>query len=375
MTTIGVVQPTRTPQGLINSAANFQEKVPACFDSIRSQFKAWLDDFLLFAKTEPLLLVLLRIFLQTCRRRNLIISLPKSLFFTKEAQWCGRIIDADGVRMNPKNYEGITNGGPPQTGAELCQYVNAMTWISNSIPCFAQVIAPLRALLEKAYAATGGKRTKTSIANINLKSINWDESHDQSFKSLQTQVQKCIKLSHRDPTMTLCVHTDASDFFWAVAVTQCVPSELKKPTLDQMHQPLAFLSGKFTLREMHWTTYEREAYAIVQAFKRLEYSLTCDSTTIIFTDHRNLLFVFNPLTMIPSLGRHTVLKVIRWALYLSSFQYRIEHVDGDSNLWPDMMTRWLQGYRNVNKQARISRVSSKLGFDGIPESRLTDDFA
>lgn len=90
-----------------------------------------------------------------------------------------------------------------------------------------------------------------------------------------------------------------------------------------------FLSGSFTEREKHWPTYERESFAIVQAFRNLDYMLACDTSTDVSTDHLNLLFTFNPFSMLPSLGRHKVLKVVRWALYLSYFTYRLEHVPGE----------------------------------------------
>ncbi len=87
--------------------------------------------------------------------------------------------------------------------------------------------------------------------------------------------------------------------------------------------------------------------------------LSCDSTTRVFTDHRNLLFAFNPVSMEPSLGRHKVLKVVRWALFLSAFTYRIEHVHRDVNTWPDIMTRCMRSYRK-NPATRRRRTHSTV---------------
>ena len=161
-------------------------------------------------------------------------------------------------------------------------------------------------------------------------------------------------LAHRKSELPLCIHTDASDQYWAVCATQCEEQELYKPIVDQRHEPLAFLSGAFSDRETHWTTYERKAYAVVQAFRKLDYILLCEDSTRIFTDHRNLLFVFNPVALEPYLGRHKVLKVVLWALFLSSFSYRIEHVAVNDNTWPDIMTRWMRGYRRKNRCRRTA---------------------
>ena len=84
MTPDGVVMPTRTRQGGCNSAANFQEKVEQCFIELKENLKAWLDDFMLYARDEEHLLCLLRRFFEICRTRRLIVSLPKSDFFLNE---------------------------------------------------------------------------------------------------------------------------------------------------------------------------------------------------------------------------------------------------------------------------------------------------
>lgn len=361
MTPNGVVMPTRTTQGGTNSAANFQEKVSECFAELREDFKAWIDDFMIYARDEAHLLRILRTFFKICRKHRLIVSLPKSDFYRKESEWCGRIIDAKGIRFNPKNISGLQDCDPPRTAGELCEYVHGISWISASIPRFAERAGSLRNLLEVAYKKANSRKKK-SIAKIVLTDIGWTDTHATAFKDLQNQIQEATRLVHRNPEKTFCVHTDASDKHWAICATQCDPSELLKRSIDQSHEPLAFLSGTFSEREEHWSTYEREAFAVVQAFKKLDYLLTCDATTRVFTDHRNLLFTFNPIAMEPSLGRHKVLKVIRWALFLSGFNYRIEHVPGNTNIWPDIMTRWMRGYR---KAPVIRRVTTALPFSGV----------
>lgn len=84
MTPDGVVMPIRTTQGGCNSTANFQEKVEQCFMELRDNFKAWIDDFMLFANDEAQMLKILHRFFQICRKRRLIVSLPKSDFYLKE---------------------------------------------------------------------------------------------------------------------------------------------------------------------------------------------------------------------------------------------------------------------------------------------------
>jgi Integrase zinc binding domain len=50
--------------------------------------------------------------------------------------------------------------------------------------------------------------------------------------------------------------------------------------------------------------------------------------------------MYAPLSLDPSLARHTVSKIQRWALELATYNYRIEQVAGELNVWTDLLTRW-----------------------------------
>ena len=121
---------------------------------------------MLYARDEEHLQYLLRRLFQICRTRRLIVSLPKSDFFLNKFPWCDRLIDKHGVCFNASNISGLKDAEPPCTAAELCEYVHGLSWISNSIPRFAERVAPLRALPETAYSKEGGSRKKKSIAKF-----------------------------------------------------------------------------------------------------------------------------------------------------------------------------------------------------------------
>jgi hypothetical protein len=50
--------------------------------------------------------------------------------------------------------------------------------------------------------------------------------------------------------------------------------------------------------------------------------------------------MYAPFSLDPSLARHTVSKIQRWALKLATYNYRIEHIAGELNLWTDLLTKW-----------------------------------
>ena len=59
-----------------------------------------------------------------------------------------------------------------------------------------------------------------------------------------------------------------------------------------------------------------------------------------FTDHVNLLTMYDPHGTSESMPRYAVNKLMRWAIRLSAFNYIIEHIPGELNFWADMLSRW-----------------------------------
>lgn len=357
-TNCGVVTPTgvcaskRVLPGLTNAGAHFQRSVEPCFAELKKNLKAWLDDFSLHAETEEELLSVLNRFFEICAEKNLQLSVKKSVLFTKEMNWCGRIITADGYKMDPRRLEGLKNISEPVTADELAEFVYCTRWMSNAIPSFSERVAPSVNIMEAAFKKSG-KRTKRSIKKYNLRDLSWGTPHINAFKSVQESLREAVKLAYVDPDKVTCVFTDASDKHWSGVVTQTSPSELQKPASEQRHEPLAFLGSAFRGAQVHWSTFEREAFAIFPTFERMDYMLMSNNPTHVFTDHRNLLFVFAPLAVEPTLGRHIASKVQRWALYLSRFSYTIEHISGESNVCADMLTRWTRGHRGESDKLMI----------------------
>jgi RNase H-like domain found in reverse transcriptase len=110
---------------------------------------------------------------------------------------------------------------------------------------------------------------------------------------------------------------------------------------EQDHQPLAFLSSEFKGAQLRWTVPEKEGFAIVDTVTKVNYLLLSHDEFSILSD---LTYIYNPLSADPTLARHVVHKLQRWALKMSVFSCRMEHVMGKLNYWTDLMTRWGVGW-------------------------------
>ena len=82
--------------------------------------------------------------------------------------------------------------------------------------------------------------------------------------------------------------------------------------------------------EQNWSTTEREAYAIKWARLKFDYFLH-NCSFVIFTDHRLLTY----------LDQHEFnnAKIRLWQEEISCYKFILEFVEGESNVWADMLSR------------------------------------
>ena len=93
---------------------------------------------------------------------------------------------------------------------------------------------------------------------------------------------------------------------------------------------IAVASHTFNATERNWSTTEREAYAIKWAITKFDYFLRC-RPFVVLTDHRSLTYLdqreFNNA------------KIRRWLEEISCYKFVLEYVEGESNVWADMLSR------------------------------------
>jgi RNase H-like domain found in reverse transcriptase len=227
----------------------------------------------------------------------------------------------------------------PNSGADLQQFMRALNWMRSSMPMYTALVSPLNLFLETVYNAAGA-HTKKAAGKLTLRDLGWDAVHAETCLRCKCALAPATTLAHPRDDKRLCVFTDASQTFWSAEVTQVPSEDLDNPLADQRHEPLAFISGSFKGPSSRWPIVEKEAFAIVETTDRLDYFLLHPNGFSLFCDHRNLQYIFDPLTTNPRLGRHSASKLFRWAFMLSVFRYTNEFLPGDCNIWADLMTRW-----------------------------------
>ncbi len=65
---------------------------------------------------------------------------------------------------------------------------------------------------------------------------------------------------------------------------------------------------------------------MVESCKKLDYPLLRQKGSRLFTDHRNLVYIFNPEGYNPSMARCQSAKLQRWSMALKPYHFVIEHI-------------------------------------------------
>ena len=340
MTHEGVFTPLRVVMGATGSGDYFQATVTEVYKELMfKHLLSWLDDLLGYAKTEQELLDVLEQLFQLSRKRNIKLNAKKCQLFNTEMKWCGKIYTADGVVHDPERIKALTTAQIPQTAADLQQALCAINWMRSHIPKYNEVMVPLTEFMEKVYKEIGSRKKKR-LQRHALAKFGWTDDMTYAWKKCLKHVEEATLLAHPDEEQALCVFTDASDRFWSAVVTQVPHEQLPKVFHSQMHQPLLFMSGEFKGSRARWSIVEKEAYPIVHLVIHADYLLRCSRGFHLFTDHRNLCYIFDPYAKNPLCARHTASRLERWSIRLMGLRYKIEFVPGDQNVFADLLTRW-----------------------------------
>jgi hypothetical protein len=335
----GLFTPTRMLQGSLNATAHFQAQLRKVLAEYYGTFcLLYVDDLLIWAKDEAELLERSRLIWGRLHSALLKCAASKLVLYTERILWCGRYADGEGVWHDPQRVQGLLDMREPESAGELMQYLCALGWMRLHLPMLAEVAGPLQRLLEqKMKGAT--TRTKAAAAQQGITSEEWSPECAEAWEATRRLLTESVKLAHHKTSeegYATLVFTDASDLHWGVMVTQVPTEDLGLPVEQMRHEPKGFLSGSFKNSELNWSVTDKEAWAIVVAYRRLGYLLWGE--VFLFTDHRNLAYVFTPSDMV---SKATSQRLARWAVFLGQYRYTIYHIAGELNVWADLLSRWI----------------------------------
>ncbi|GJP80320.1 hypothetical protein CLOP_g10543 [Closterium sp. NIES-67] len=238
----------------------------------------------------------LRRVFEILRRERFYVKLSKSEFALEKVQFLGHMVSAQGVHVDPKKIEAVRTWKTPENVKELQQFLGFANYYNRFVPQYAKLAAPLTNLLKK---------------NTPYK---WEMKHQEAVEQLKQALTSAPVLILPDPERDYVIEADASD--------QAVGAVLMQDQGNGL-QPIAYLSKKLHGAELNYPIHDKEALAIIIAFKAWRCYLEGRRTTV-YTDHCSLKY----LKTQPNLSRRQV----RWIDFLEThFHYDIVYKPGHKN--------------------------------------------
>jgi len=336
MTDRGVYTPLRSIQGALNSATQFQARMSEVFeDMLYQKLIIWIDDLLGYCKNYEDWFSSLEETLRIADQCNIKFNVTKCELFTNKVKFCGRVFSTEGVEHDHARVEALVTIPQPNTARDLQQFLMAAQWMSRSIPEYNSKVYLLQKIFEESMKNMPNRK-KSIARQVRLKQYGWGPEHALAFEKIKAAISQSARLGYPREDRIQCMFTDANEYNTSGMVTQIPIEDAEKPVELQRHEPLGFVGHRFNATELNWSVAEKEAFAIKDTMQKLDYLLQMKRPFKLFVDHKNLVQIFSP----NKVSKPTAQKLQRWALDLQRFNYEIEHINGEDNLWADLMTRW-----------------------------------
>ena len=315
---MGKWQFKRTPFGLSQAPAYFQLLIDKVLMGCKNFAMGYLDDIIIFSKTEEEHLQHLEEIFVRLRKFGLKMKHEKCSFFKKHIQYLGHLVSEKGFEPLSEKLESIHKMPAPRTAKEVKQFLGLIGYYRKFVPHFADISRPL---------------TKLTRHNV---VFEWTDQCSKAFNHLCELLMEYPILRYPDPTQGYILYTDASGIEWSGVLTQEHLDEKRKAK----NHPICYVSGQFRGSQLNWAALTKEAYAIYMSVRRLSFYVM-DVEVTIRSDHLPLKKFLNKKTMNS--------KVNNWAVELEQFRLHLEWIPGTRNLLADSLSRLLDVVPDAQK--------------------------
>ena len=240
-TPFGLFNFTRTPFGLRNSRQTFQRFINHVTRGL-DFVSVYLDDLLVTSLDHS-----------TDKKHWKII-------FARLAEY-GIIIGPEKCQFGttlPSTVDAIVNFAKPEKQRALRRYLAMVNYYHRFIPQCVAKLTPLNNLLT---AANDGHTRLSPKSNFGLK---WDESAELALSESKQILANATLLVHPDPSASLNITCDASDFAVGGVLQQYI---------DNVWQPLSFFSKKLNPAETRYSAFDRELLAVYATIRHFRHNL------------------------------------------------------------------------------------------------------
>ncbi|KAK8594732.1 hypothetical protein V6N13_015651 [Hibiscus sabdariffa] len=181
------------PFGLTNAPAAFMDMMNRVFRPYLDQFVVvFIDDILIYSRSEAEHDEHLRIVLQTLRDHRLYAKLSKCEFWLRKITFLGHVVSAEGIQVDPGKIEAIVSWKQPKNVSEIRSFLGLAGYYRRFVEGFSIIAAPLTKLLKKDVPFV------------------WTEAQQASFEKLKKALTQAPVLVQPESGKDFAVYSDAS---------------------------------------------------------------------------------------------------------------------------------------------------------------------
>ncbi|CAA0830863.1 Uncharacterized mitochondrial protein AtMg00860, partial [Striga hermonthica] len=292
------------PFGLSNALAVFMDLMNRIFHPYLDQFViVFIDDILIYSKSQKEHEEHLRVVLETLRREKLFAKCSKCEFWLQRVSFLGHVITQAGIEVDPSKVSTVQNWSTPRSPSEVRSFLGLASYYRRFIEGFSKIALPLSQLTRKSVK------------------FEWTDRCESSFQELKRRLTSAPVLTIPDPSRSFTIFSDASRLGLG-----CV--------LMQDGQAVAYASRQLKPHEQNYPTHDLELAAVVHALKiwrHYLYSGHCE----IFTDHKSLQYIFTQ--------KELNMRQRRWLELVKDYDCSIQYHPGKANVVADALSRKVRG--------------------------------
>ncbi|KAJ9512165.1 hypothetical protein QJQ45_012680 [Haematococcus lacustris] len=304
-TRYGHYEYTVMPFGLCNAPATFQRLMNDIFRPHLDQFVlVYLDDILIYSRSEAEHLEHLRTVLGLLRQHQLYANLSKCAFFLPSMDFLGHIISAAGIHPDPAKISAMVQWPVPRNLNDLRSFLGSANYYRRLIHHHAHLILPLTNLL----------KAETPWS--------WGPEQQEAFERVKAALASNPVVRPPDFSRPFTVKTDASLY--------AIGAVLSQRDDNGAEYVVAYESRKLQPAEINYPTHDRELLAVVHALTLWRHYLLGRPFTI-ETDNC-------PITHIMT-QPHLSARQLRWTQLLAPYSFTLVHKAGKTHIVPDALSR------------------------------------
>ena len=195
---IGLMRESRAKSAFVVPMGKWQFKRTPCSSFVMG----YLDDIIIFSKTEEEHLQHIEEIFVRLRKFGLKMKREKCSFFKKHIQYLGHLVSEKEFKPLPEKLESIRKMPAPRTAKEVKQFLGLIGYYRKFVPCFADISRPL---------------TKLTHHNI---SFEWTDQCAKAFNHLCKLLMEYPIFRYPNPTQGYILYMDASGIGWSGVLTQ-----------------------------------------------------------------------------------------------------------------------------------------------------------